>query len=231
VHGREPRFFRIDLDCGEPLSQTREPKSMKAVVLDGYGDADKLTVREIPRPACGDGQVTVQVRAAGVNPIDWRLRKGSLRWMLPARFPLVLGFDVAGEIVEVGAAVGEWKLGDEVLCFLDSRHGGGYAEYAVAGADVLAPKPTAVSFAEAAGVPLAASTALQALRDVGKVATGRQLLVNGAAGGVGSFAVQLGRILGARVTGTCSESNLEFVRELGAERVMDYARQDFAAQE
>jgi NADPH:quinone reductase-like Zn-dependent oxidoreductase len=149
--------------------------------------------------------------------------------LLPARFPLVLGFDVAGEIVEVGKRAKDkgWRVGDEVLSFLDNRHGGGYAEFAIAGANVLARKPPSVSFTDAAAVPLTASTALQALRDHGKLQTGQRLLINGASGGVGSFAVQIGKAMGAKITGVCSESNLDFVRQLGADQVVDYHCEDF----
>ena len=202
---------------------------MRAAIIDEYGPADNCYVREVARPTCGDNQVLVRVRAAGVNPIDWRIRKGSMRMLLPARFPLVLGFDVAGAIVEVGQQAKDkgWQVGDEVLSFLDNRHGGGYAEFAVAGADVLARKPPDVSFTDAAAVPLAASTALQALGDHGKLQRGQDLLINGASGGVGSFAVQIGKAMGAKVTGVCSESNLDFVRQLGADQVVDYHCEDF----
>lgn len=206
--------------------------SMRAAAIDEYGTAEKLHVRKVMRPTCGDNQVLVRVRAAGINPIDWRIRNGSLRLLLPARFPLVLGFDVAGEIAETGLEARKkgWKVGDEVFSFLENRHGGGYAETAVAGADVLGRKPPSITFTEAAAVPLAASTALQALRDHGKLQAGQDLLVNGASGGVGSFAVQIGKAMGANVTGVCSESNFDFVRQLGADRVVNYHRQNFTDQ-
>lgn len=163
------------------------------------------------------------------NPIDWRIRSGSLRMLLPARFPLVLGFDASGEIVETGPAARQqgWQVGDEVMCFLDARHGGGYAEYAVVRADLIARKPVGLSHEEAAAVPLAASTALQALRDLGNIAPASEVLVNGASGGVGTFAVQIGKDLGGRVTGVCSGQNADFVRGLGATQVIDYTREDF----
>jgi NADPH:quinone reductase-like Zn-dependent oxidoreductase len=204
---------------------------MRAVILNRYGSANELMLGEIPRPTCGNDQVLVQVHAAGVNPIDWRIRNGLLRMVLPARFPLVLGFDIAGQIVETGpnASVRGWNVGDEVVCFLDNRHGGGYAEYAAAGVDVLARKPAAISYEEAAGVPLAASTALQALRDRAQLQAGQDLLINGASGGVGTFAVQLGKAMGAAVTGVCSGDNLDYVRQLGADRVIDYRREDFTS--
>jgi NADPH:quinone reductase-like Zn-dependent oxidoreductase len=171
----------------------------------------------------------IRVRAAGVNPIDWRIRSGSLRFILPGRLPLILGFDVSGEVAEVGPEVTDLKVGDEVFAFLAGRHGGGYAEYAVASQHVVVPKPENLSHEEAAAIPLAASTALQALRDLAKVSEGSDVLINGAAGGVGTFAVQIGKTLGARVTGVCSTGNLEFVTELGADRVIDYTGEVFTA--
>lgn len=205
--------------------------SMRAMAIDEYGTPEKLHHRQVARPTCSREQVLIRVRAAGVNPIDWRIRRGSLRVLLPASFPLVLGFDVAGEIVEVGRLAKDqgWRVDDEVFSFLDNRHGGGYAEFAVAGANVLARKPAGISFAEAAAVPLAASTALQALRDHGKVQAKQAVLVNGASGGVGSFAVQIGKAMGAKVTGVCSETNLDLVRQFGADQVVDYHREDLTA--
>jgi len=207
--------------------------AMRAAVLHDYGPPEKLAAEKVPLPTCGRRQLVIRVRAAGVNPIDWRIRSGSLRWLLPASFPLVLGFDVAGEIVDLGAEAeaGGWQVGEEVLAFLNNRHGGGYAEYAAADADVVVRKPENVTFEEAAGVPLAASTALQALRDHGSVKDGHEVLINGASGGVGHFAVQIAVLLGARVTGVCSGENLDFVRQLGAEEVIDYRREDFAKRE
>jgi NADPH:quinone reductase-like Zn-dependent oxidoreductase len=120
-------------------------------------------------------------------------------------------------------------VGDDVVCFLDTRHGGGYADYAAAGVDGVARKPTAISYEEAAAIPLAASTALQALRDQARLQAGQELLVNGASGGVGTFAVQLGKAMGATVTGVCSGDNLDYVRHLGADRVVDYRREDFTS--
>jgi NADPH:quinone reductase-like Zn-dependent oxidoreductase len=202
--------------------------TMRAAAIDRYGPPENLHVAEVKRPTCGAWQALVRVRAAGVNPIDWRIRSGSLRMLLYPRFPLVLGVDIAGEIVEVGATAWKegWRVGDEVFCFLDSKHGGGYAEYALAGADILARKPRNLSFEEAAAVPLACMTALHALRDVGKAAPGKDVLINGASGGVGSFAVQLGKVLGARVTGVCGESHLGFVHDLGADRVINYEQEN-----
>lgn len=213
-------------------STFRKTQPMRAVVIDRYGSADELVTREIARPKCSNGQVLIRVHAAGVNPIDWRIRSGGLRLILHARLPLVLGFDVAGEIVETSRDAEEqgWRVGDEVIGFLDNRHGGGYAEFAVAGSDALSRKPAKISFEEAAAVPLAASTALQALSHIGRISAGQDVLINGAAGGVGTFAVQMAKAKRANVTGVCSGRNVQFVRELGADRVIDYQREDFTSQ-
>jgi NADPH:quinone reductase-like Zn-dependent oxidoreductase len=202
---------------------------MRAVLLTGYGGADRLVPGSAPRPEPGAGQVLVRVRAAGVNPIDWKIRRGRLRLVLPARFPLVLGFDVAGDVEAVGPEVGHLAPGDAVYAMLDSRHGGGYAEYAVTGAEAVAPKPEGLSYEEAAAVPLAALTALQALRDLAGVERGDRLAVNGAAGGVGHFAVQIGAAMGARVTAVAGPRNQTFLRDLGAESAIDYTREDLSA--
>jgi 2-desacetyl-2-hydroxyethyl bacteriochlorophyllide A dehydrogenase len=200
---------------------------MHAVYLKQYGPPGVLECGELAKPQPTDGGVVIQVYAAGINPIDRRIRSGSLRCFLPAKFPLILGFDVSGVVTEVGSAVRHVKPGDEVYCMLDQRHGSGYAEFAVASADVVAPKPAGLSHCEAAAVPLAACTALQALRDLGGITEGQRVLINGASGGVGTFAVQLGKVFGAEVTGVCSTANVDLVKELGADQVVDYKTQDF----
>ena len=200
---------------------------MQAAIIARYGPPDVLKIADIPRPAVAEDQVLIHVHAAGVNPIDWRIRSGSMRFLLPARFPLVLGFDVAGVVDAIGNRVTQFKAGDEVYCLLDGKHGGGYAEYAVASEGVVAAKPAGLSFIEAAGVPLANLTALQALRDLGKIASGQSVLINGASGGVGSFAVQLAKAYGATVTGVCSKRNAGLVQDLGAGEVIDYQERDF----
>jgi len=203
--------------------------TMRAAVLTGYGGVERLQLRQVPRPEPGSGQLLVRVRAAGVNPIDWKIRRGRLRLLLPARFPLVLGFEVAGEVEAVGPEVGDFAPGDEVFAMLDGRHGGGYAEYAVAGQAGAALKPEMLGWEEAAAMPVAALTALQALRDVAGLGPGQRLAVTGAAGGVGHLAVQLAAALGARVTAVAGPDHQEFVRRLGAERAVDYTREDFTA--
>jgi NADPH:quinone reductase-like Zn-dependent oxidoreductase len=206
---------------------------MKAVVIDGYGGSEKLTLRELPDPdPPGPGQILLKVRAAGVNPLDWKIRKGSMRLLMPAKFSLILGFDVAGEVLEIGPEVTRFQPGDAVFGGVDViRQGGSYAELALAREAALAMKPSSLSFEEAAAIPMAALTALQALRDKGELVAGEDVVVNGASGGVGHFAVQIARALGARVTAATSAKNLEFVRGLGAHEVIDYEEEDFAGRD
>lgn len=206
---------------------------MKAVVIDSYGGSERLTLRDLPDPdPPGPGQVLLRVRAAGVNPIDWKIRNGSMRLVMPAKFPLVLGYDVAGEVVEIGPEVTRFQPGDAVFGGVDlKRQGGAYAELALAREAALAPKPPSFSFEEAAALPMAALTALQALRDKGELVAGEEVLVNGASGAVGHFAVQIAVALGARVTAVTSAKNLEFVRALGAQEVIDYEEEDFTGRD
>lgn len=201
---------------------------MHAIVLQRYGPSRELLLEEIPQPEPGPGDVLIRVHAAGVNPIDWRIRSGQLRLVWPVRLPFVPGYDVSGEVVQVGPQVTQFGPGDPVYAMLDySRGGGGYAEYAIAAERLLARKPETASHDEAAGVPLAGLTALQALVDQGRARAGDEVLVNGASGGVGHYAVQIGKALGMRVTGVCSQRNVDFVRSLGADEVLDYGRDDF----
>jgi len=206
---------------------------MKAVVITGYGSSDQLNLRDLPDPgAPGPGQVLLRVRAAGVNPLDWKIRNGSMRLLMPAKFPLVLGHDVAGEVVEIGPEVTRFQPGDAVFGGVDvKRQGGAYAELALAREAALAPIPPVLSFEEAAAMPMAALTALQALRDKGEIVAGEDVLVNGASGGLGHFAVQIASALGARVTAVASAKNFDFVRGLGAREVIDYEEEDFTGRD
>jgi len=206
---------------------------MKAAVIDGYGGSGRLQIREVAEPAApGPGQVLLRVRAAGINPVDWKIRKGSLRLVMPAKFPLILGADVAGEVEAVGPEVTRFQPGDAVYGGADPRGpGGGYAERVLTRESALAVKPASLSFEEAAALPVAAMTALQALRDKGELAAGERVVINGAAGGVGHLAVQLAAALGAKVAGVASHQNLDFVRSLGAQEAIDYEEEDFAGRD
>jgi NADPH:quinone reductase-like Zn-dependent oxidoreductase len=203
---------------------------MRAVVRERYGPPEVLELREVEAPRAGDGQVLVAVRAASVNPADWYAMTG-LPWVARAqmgpRRPRSgrLGLDLAGEVTAVGAGVTRFSPGDEVFGTGD----GTLAEQVAVAEKTLAGKPARLSFEQAAAVPVAALTALQGLRDKGRLQPGQRVLVNGASGGVGTFAVQLAKALGAEVTAVCSTRNVEAARSLGADRVVDYTREDFTA--
>jgi len=200
---------------------------MKAIVFDGYGGSDRLRVEERPDPVPGPSELLVRVHAASVNPVDWKIRRGDLRLFLRPGFPYIPGGDVAGEVVAAGPGVTRFKPGDAVVAFVDLRRGGGYAVRSVVKESAAAIKAESLAFAEASTLPIAGCTALQALRDHGGLRPGGSALINGGAGGVGHFAVQIGKVLGATVAATCGPSNVDFVRSLGADRVIDYSREDF----
>ena len=194
---------------------------MRAVFHESYGGADVLQVGERPDPLLGPDTVLVRTRAAGVNPVDFKIREGYLRGLFPHVLPVVPGWDVAGVVEAVGPAVHDLAVGDEVLGYVrkDVVSEGAYAELVAASSRHLALKPPGVSFEEAGALPLAGLTALQSLDEV-RVAAGDTVLVHAAAGGVGHLAVQIARARGARVIGTASERNHDFLRSLGAEPVL-----------
>jgi NADPH:quinone reductase-like Zn-dependent oxidoreductase len=190
------------------------PEKMRAVEIRQSG---ALTVETRPVPNPGPGEVRVKVRAAGVNPVDWKIAG--------RRVGLIAGTDVSGIIESLGDGVTGWKVGDPVLGF--ARNSGSYAEYAIVPVNSLGRKPKSLSFEEAAGIPIAAETAYRSLHETAKIARGQTVLIHGAAGGVGSAAVQIARAAGARVIGTASPDNHEFLRSLGADQVIDYRSQRF----
>jgi NADPH:quinone reductase-like Zn-dependent oxidoreductase len=205
---------------------------MKAIVYQGFGSSDVLRCEEIDKPILGDDEVLIKVRAASVNPLDWKLMKGGpfiLRLLLGVGKPKIRrpGVDVAGQVEAVGRNITQFKPGDDV--FGTCR--GAFAEYATSRSvpgmkSVLVIKPAKVTFEQAASAPVAALTALQGLRDKGRIQQGQRVLINGAAGGVGTFAVQIAKSFGANVTGVCSTSNVDMVRSIGADQVIDYTQQD-----
>ena len=202
---------------------------MKAIVQDKYGTADVLELQEIDVPVVGGGDVLLRVQAASAFIGDWHIMTGLpylIRAVSGLRAPKlrVRGQDVAGRVETVGTDVTQLQQGDEVFGTCD----GSFAEYAIARTDKVAPKPANLTFEQSATVPTTGSTALQALRDVGKVQPGQKVLIIGAAGGVGSFAVQIAKAFGANVTGVCSTTNVDLVRSIGADDVIDYTRDDFA---
>ncbi len=206
---------------------------MKAIVYTEYGPPDVLRLKEVEKPAPTDDEVLVKIHAASVNAADWRMMRadpflarlyGGL--FRPTRFQ-ILGCDIAGRIEAVGRNVRQFKPGDEVFGDTFASDFGGFAEYKCARENELAAKPANLSFEEAAAVPLAALTALHGLRDKGQVQPGQKVAINGASGGVGTFAVQLAKYLGAEVTAVCSRGNVEMARALGADHVIDYTQEDF----
>jgi len=196
------------------LAAVAAPDKMKGVQV---GEGGTLSVQEMAVPKPGAGEVLIKVRAAGVNPVDWKIAA--------RRIGQVAGTDVSGVIDTLGEGVTGWKVGEQILGF--ARQSGSYAEYAVVAVDSLAHKPKALTFEEAAGVPIAAETAYRALHEVGGVKPGQTVLIHGAAGGVGSAAVQIAKAAGAHVIGTASANNLEFLRSIGADEVIDYQAQKF----
>ena len=201
---------------------------MKAVVYHNYGSPDVLKCEEIEKPTAGDNEVLIKVRAASVNPLDWHFMRGTpyvVRIMAGLLKPKVtrLGVDVAGQVEAVGRNVTQFKPGDEVF----GACRGAFAEYACTAESALVMKPDNVTFEQAASVQVAALTALQGLRDKGRIQAGQKVLINGAAGGVGTFAVQIAKSFGAEVTGVCSTRNVDMVRSIGADRVIDYTQEDF----
>ena len=203
---------------------------MKAITYHRYGPPDVLELEEVEAPVVGDGDVLVRVRTAAANPRDWHLMRG-LPYVVRPQFGLRrprksgLGGDVAGWVEAVGRDVTRFRPGDEVFADIET---GGFAEYARVPEDVLALKPANLTFEQAAAVPLAALTALQGLRDHGRLQAGQRVMIVGASGGVGSFAVQIAKAFGAQVTGVCSTRNLDLVHSLGADQVVDYTREDYA---
>jgi len=200
---------------------------MRAIVYQRYGSPDVLTLEEIEKPVPSADEVLIKVRTASVNPYDWHFMRGEpypLRLMAGVRRPKNprLGADVAGEVEAVGKNIARLKPGDEVFGTCQ----GSFAEYACGSESRLAIKPDNVTFEQAASVAIAAMTALQGLRDKGHIQTGHRVLVNGAAGGVGTFAVQIAKTFGAQVTGVCSTKKVETVRSIGADHVVDYTRED-----
>ncbi len=204
---------------------------MKAVRIEGYGNEEVMALAEVERPTPGDNELLVKVRAAAVNPVDWKIRDG-LGELFGLKPPLILGCEVAGTVEAVGSrgssrtGVSDFVAGDEVYGYL-SAHSGGYAEYVAAPASEFVRKPKHINFDTAASVPVAALTAWQGIFDHGELASGQRILITGASGAVGSMAVQLAKNKGAYVIGTGSGRNEEFVRKLGADEFIDYKKAKF----
>ncbi|MEG0267873.1 MAG: NADP-dependent oxidoreductase [Carnobacterium sp.] len=200
---------------------------MKAIGIENYGGKDELKEMQVDNPKANAKQVVVEVKATSVNPIDWKLREGYLQQMMDWAFPIILGWDVAGVISEIGEEVTDWKVGDEVFARPETTRFGTYAEYTIVDQNLLAKIPANVSFEEAAAVPLAGLTAWQGLFDHGKLKKGETVLIHAGAGGVGTYAIQLAKSIGAKVITTASKKNHDLLIELGADQVIDYKTENF----
>jgi len=197
---------------------------MKAIRIHQYGGPEVLAQVEMQRPTPGHDEVLIKVHAAAVNPIDWKMRAGYVKEVFPLTFPSTLGWDVSGTVEETGDKATQFKRGDEVYALVK---GGGYAEFVVANATVVAKKPRTLDHVYAAAVPVAGQTALQALFEVAQLRAGQKVLIHAAAGGVGNFAVQLAKAKGAYVIGTASSKNQAFLGELGVDQAVDYQKTRF----
>jgi NADPH:quinone reductase-like Zn-dependent oxidoreductase len=203
--------------------------TMKAIIAHEYGGPEVLKLEDVPVPTPKDNEMLIKVFAASVNSFDGALRSGKYAKMVGTQLPWHPGYDVAGTVEKVGGKIAKFKVGDAVFAFISIRNGGGYAEYAMAKETDAALKPAAISFVEAAGVPSVALTAWQALVDKANVQSGQSVLIHGASGGVGMFAIQIAKLRGAKVFATASTANQDFLKQLGADVAIDYKTQKFEA--
>jgi len=198
---------------------------MKALVINQFGGPEELRIQELGIPKLKSGEVLVRIHAAGVNPVDYKIRNGSMKLIVGKVFPRILGGDIAG-VVEQAGEKSTYRPGDKVFCMLD-KNGGGYAEFISVKESQICHIPEGMSMVEAAAMPLVALTALQAFQKGKGIEPGYNILVNGASGGVGYMAVQIAKAMGANVTAVCSTKNLQFVKGLGADKTIDYTKEDF----
>lgn len=199
---------------------------MKAIVIEQYGGAEELIEKELPKPVIKDNQVLIEMYATSINPIDWKVREGYMKEGMTFDFPLILGWDAAGVVSEVGENVTKFKVGDEVFA-RPAMENGTYSEYVAVDEDLVALKPQNVSFEEAASVPLAGLTAWQCIVDFGKIKAGDKILIHAGSGGVGSFGIQIAKSFGAYVLSTASGKNEAFLKELGVDEFINYETTDF----
>ena len=200
---------------------------MKAIVVHNYGGPEVLKYEDTRRPEPKEDQILVRVIAAGVNPVDASIRSERGAKFFGITLPFIPGYDIAGVVEKTGAKIAKFKPGDSVYAYLSLKDGGGYAEYAVATEVEAAPKPKSIRFVEAAGVPVVALTAWQALIDTAKLSVGQTVLIHGGSGGVGSFAIQIAKARGAKVIATASTANQDLLKQLGADVAIDYTKQKF----
>ncbi|MHB8880157.1 MAG: NAD(P)-dependent alcohol dehydrogenase [Thermodesulfovibrionales bacterium] len=200
---------------------------MKAVVIDRYGDNDVIGIRDMPKPVPGAEDVLIRVHAASINPVDWKIRQGMTRILTGSKFPKVLGCECSGEVIETGAKVTGLRVGDRVIGFPGIRRLAAFAEYVVVSEKNAFPMSGNISFEEASTLPVAGLTALQSLQKLGHISPDSNVLINGGSGGVGTFAIQIAKIFGARITAVASRPNAPLLKELGADLTLDYRQEDF----
>jgi NADPH:quinone reductase-like Zn-dependent oxidoreductase len=210
-----------------PAAALADSATMKAIVIHGYGGPEVLKYEEAPRPEPKANEVLIRVKAASINPVDVAIRNGYLKQFTGNKFPLILGMDAAGEIEKVGAKIDKFKVGDPVIAFFTLAGEGGYAQFVLATENEIARKPSAITFEQAAAVPAAGSTAWKALVETGDLKAGQTVLIHGGSGGVGHFAIQIGKARGAKVIATGSTANQDFLKRMGADVAIDYTRQKF----
>jgi NADPH:quinone reductase-like Zn-dependent oxidoreductase len=200
---------------------------MKAIVIDNYGEISELKEREMPKPIPKDNQVLIEMHATSINPIDWKVRRGYLKEMMPFEFPIILGWDAAGIVEDVGSEVTAFKVGDRVFSRPNTTARGTYAEFIVAEEDLVANIPNNIGFEEAAAMPLAGLTAWQCLVDFSEIKSGDKVLIHAGSGGVGSLAIQIAKSFGAYVASTASGRNEELLKSLGVDKFIDYQNTAF----
>ncbi len=224
-----PILYLMIFSCILSFTIIIKGKTLKAVFYNKYGSPDVLEVGELEKPKINDDEILVQAYASSVNPVDWKIRNGSMKIFTGKKFPKGLGGDIAGKIVEIGEKVTRFVVGDEVYGKISGFKGNAYSEYVIAKPKDLSQKPVNLNFNEAASVPLAALTAYQALVNCGELTKGSEVLINGCSGGVGHFAVQIAKSFGAVVTGVCSTKNVALAKELGVDKVIDYTKENVRA--
>lgn len=203
---------------------------MKAVFINSYGSAENLIYGDLPEPEPAKGELRISVKAASVNPVDWKVREGRLKFLSGKNFPMIMGTEAAGVVDALGPGVTGFSIGDRVYAGL-SHKGGGYAEKVVTAQNKVVPIPDELSYEDASTLVVAGVTPYQALTLHANTSPGDRVLINGASGGVGTYAVQIAKVLGAHVTAVCSERNVDLVRSLGADEVIDYGKEDFRSRE
>ena len=213
------------------LTQFIIGKIMKAVYFNRYGSPDVLEIGELEKPIINEDGVLIQVHASSVNPVDWKIRNGSMKIFTGKKFPKGLGADIAGKVSAIGVNVTGFNIGDEVYGKLGGFKGNAYAEFVAAKPEDLACKPNNLDYDEAAAVPLAALTAYQALVNHGELKKDSKVLINGCSGGVGHFGVQIAKVLGAEVTGVCSTKNISIAKKIGVDKVIDYTKENVTKRE